>query len=125
VLGANHNKIANSYYLFGTVWRSFGKKESAIHNLEEAQKIIEKNNNKESQAYGKVCLEIGQLYLSVDNVEKAEELAGTAMAIILEKWENHLDYIESIELVCRCFEVRNDWESYKQLVCNTIVHQVG
>jgi hypothetical protein len=46
VIGANHNRIANSYYLFGSVYRSFGRKENAINNLEFAQEVIIKNNNK-------------------------------------------------------------------------------
>lgn len=45
-------KMADNYYLLGTVYRNYGKHRESINSFKKSREIILKNNNAESEAYG-------------------------------------------------------------------------
>jgi hypothetical protein len=46
---------------------NYGKKVEAINTLKKARDIIKKSENEDSEAYGEVCLRMGQLYLAINS----------------------------------------------------------
>lgn len=45
LLGSSHEKLADNYYLLGTVYLNYGKKNEAINTLKKAKEIISKSKN--------------------------------------------------------------------------------
>ena len=52
LIGQHHQKMADNYYLLGTVYRNYGKHRESINSFKKSREIILKNNNAESEAYG-------------------------------------------------------------------------
>lgn len=87
IIGPYHLKMADSYYLLGTIYRHYGRKTEAINSLKKAKEIILKSKNEDSEAYGEVCLKMGQLFLALNSPAEAREEGAQAMKI-LEKSGN-------------------------------------
>jgi hypothetical protein len=71
-----------------------------------------RTRNEQTKAFGEVCLKIGQLYLSANEPGTALRVGLQAMGN-LEKHSDLVLQISAIELVCRCYEMNKDWQSYQ------------
>ena len=68
LVGGNNQKMADCYYLLGTIYLAYGKKVEAINSLKKAYEIILASQNEDSEACGEVCLKLGQLYLTLNSL---------------------------------------------------------
>ena len=83
--------------------------------MKKAKDIISKSDNEDSEAFGEVCLKMGQLYLAINSTKEAIDLGIKALEKLTD-CGNDNSTIQAIELVCRCFEITEDWESYRALI---------
>lgn len=47
-MGPNNEKMADCYYLLGTIYMNYGKKIEAVNTLKKAYEIIVKSENEDS-----------------------------------------------------------------------------
>lgn len=73
LIGLSHPKMADSYYLLAEVYKNYGKRAEALNSFQKAKEILIKSNNQESEAYGELCLKMGQILLSLQFVREALE----------------------------------------------------
>ena len=66
---------------------------------------------------------MGQLYLAINSPKEAVDLGIKALEKLTD-CGNDNSTIQAIELVCRCFEITEDWESYRTLIEESLVFRV-